>query len=200
MDSLNETDTIVPSAADQKLVDYFFQLLPSPQDHHRMHGVEAGARLLEAMQAFSYISNNQLSSDHDYLCIRNAITRSGSELGILYKQLAGLAIDKILDPHDPNATAIQLRYLRWVASGRKDETSPFNSSSEAQVPFDAIGHRNVAAESDHCVVCDKPKATMKCGACLLGSGHDIASPTVYCSEPCQIRHWPTHMVPCKQIR
>ncbi|KAB5511348.1 hypothetical protein GE09DRAFT_1295637 [Coniochaeta sp. 2T2.1] len=147
-------------------LETFFRAMPSPEEHHTaddasvflaVHNVEAAF-----LKRVEYGTTDPVC-----IALRNSIQRAreGGNLSILYKHLATLAFKKDIDPTDTNPMAVQLRYYKWIANGRKDETWPFSSvAPTAPIP----------AHSDYvCTVCGEENASMKCTGCLISSGKNV---------------------------
>jgi hypothetical protein len=171
-------------AAVRDPVDVFFELLPTPDEHNHKTGDELLERLTVAGRVFNACSFFRGSSGPDHDLIKRAL-QNCREVGSFYMQLAGLAMDKPVDPDDSSYKAVYLRYLRWVANGRKDELSP------SVTP----GHLEA-----RCEACDKHGAAMKCAGCLISTDGEVAFSTDYCGVDCQKSDWPKHKAACRQVQ
>ncbi|OIW23223.1 hypothetical protein CONLIGDRAFT_686662 [Coniochaeta ligniaria NRRL 30616] len=176
-------------------VKAFFQSMPSPEDHHNKPWGEIQQRLATAAAEFMFtpVPRDRMS-DPVYRLIQKANEACFADPkggAILYEQLAKHALSTVDVAHDDSPMAKQLRYLRWVVNGRKDETSPFPSSARSV---------SAASPTHACAACGNPEATMRCSGCELPADNGKPFATVYCSQDCQRKNWKKHSAMCRQTQ
>ncbi|OIW23102.1 hypothetical protein CONLIGDRAFT_649934 [Coniochaeta ligniaria NRRL 30616] len=188
---------IVERATCESAVATFFEHLPSPKDHHEKPLHELLPELEMAMRKFTQV----IVAIPDItrctqLCfvlmeVVALIRRNRNYVTLLYAQLARIAMSMNDNPSDNGPMARQLRYLRWVAKGMKDETSPFRQ----------LGSVNLASAPVRCAACGaESNRRLHCSACLLPADTGVSYGTSYCNSGCQKRHWAVHRLKCRQIR
>jgi hypothetical protein len=173
----------------------FYQSMPSTEDHYKNRLAELGGLMDAALVLKHSPASPELHSNSEYKTLLQAIDDSFADpkgSNIIYEQLAKLAISTTIDPQDQSARACQLRYIRWVVAGLKDETSPFQATRDL--------HNRHTTRNQECASCDTAPATKWCAGCELPA--DVGKPfaTMYCSAECQKKHWPTHRPFCRQIQ
>ncbi|KAI0390524.1 hypothetical protein F5Y17DRAFT_55486 [Xylariaceae sp. FL0594] len=119
------------------------------------------------------------------------------------QQLASYAVDKAPNRKDKSARATQLRYYKWIAQGRKNETYPFangrflgqpSTTRIAQVPTpEGVLHS--------CASCKKPgSANLRCPVCDLSTDKYVLDVVAYCNKTCLQNHLAKHQQVCKGRR
>lgn len=176
-------------------VKAFFSSMPPPEDHYTKPFNEIQPTLVNAMVNFMFTPiPRHRTMDHDFRLIQQANEDSMADPkggAVVYEQLAKLALSTVNDPHDHSAMAKQLRYIRWVVTGMKDETTPFSSTT--------VSHSS-ARPISHCAACGNAEASMRCSGCELPADTGNPFATVYCNHKCQKKDWKTHKAICKQIQ
>jgi hypothetical protein len=195
--------TVKPEASEEDVANRFFQIMPSPEEHHEKPLDEVKEKLETAMR---FLAESPTHAGPDPLpdVLKKAILAASnhpeSAIPSLYNALARFAFSEVLDEQDQSLKARQLRYIRWMAHGKKDETSPFLSPLKEPVVSKIPGMLPVSESSESCAACGKNDATMKCGRCVvLAAGH-VSFATCYCSRECQLQDWTAHKSSCKEVQ
>lgn len=189
-----DSEVTVFRLSDDPLSD-FYKAMPSTDDHYENNKTKLG-RLMDVALMLRYsAASPELRCDPEYKLLSQAIDDSMTDpkgSNIIYEQLAKFAMSTIIDPEDHSARASQLRYLRWVVTGLKDETSPFRATRDYH---SCQSNRNL-----DCASCGIAPATKLCAGCQLPADNEKPFGTLYCNVDCQKKHWPTHRSFCRQIQ
>ncbi|KAK3384024.1 hypothetical protein B0T24DRAFT_588630 [Lasiosphaeria ovina] len=121
----------------------------------------------------------------------------------LLGDLALLALKSPVFKGITDTEAKHLRYYKWVAEGRKDEDSPFESSASLLAKSAWTSH-DVLQEGPRastCGNCDASGATQSCSGCddVFGAGNTSAG-QAYCNQECQKAHWDRHKSECRELK
>ena len=189
-------------------VENFFNRLPPPtKDCPTALTVEPEAELVQQaceLLLSEFFARPSVDPDAKYILEHAAkVARKLEKPAYILKHLAFLAISKgvNLADDDQSNKACQLCYWRWIAQGRRDETSPFSTGSEKNPPLnDSKVFLPEPATFQQCAACGKEGATNKCSGCLVRTDDHLTFATAYCGKECQTKHWNAHKASCKQMQ
>jgi hypothetical protein len=205
-------DDVDDGSAD--LVERFFGRLLSPKDHFSASLVcETNIwstyrnRVIWACDLLISESASQGSGDPNLekilKYVKTAVSDHQTDVSYLFSQLAALAIEKPVADDDESITAQWLRYYRWMAQGRKDETSPFSKiprSGRKPATDVSKAFLTLDASSKRCAECGKQEGITNCSGCLVQHGGRSTFATAYCGKECQVKHWKKHKAFCRQLQ
>lgn len=118
---------VSPGAQTRHLVEELFARIPSPEEQHTKKWKDIGPKIVTGCNELWDKSLFRPSSDPDQDIIKTAMVNCSGDpysASMIDQQLAALAFTKTLN-YDKSQKARYLRYIRWVAEGKKDEASPF---------------------------------------------------------------------------
>ncbi|KAK4148424.1 hypothetical protein C8A00DRAFT_19739 [Chaetomidium leptoderma] len=140
--------------------------------------------------------------DFDYLLEHARKTESEPEPArYIIQQLVVLALTKDMADNDDSPKARYLRFCRWMAQGRKDETANFGpASGTGPAPMVSKALLPESTTLHQCAECGKQSGMMSCSGCLIQNGEHKTFATSYCSKTCQAKHWRKHKGLCRQMQ
>ncbi|MDF2434823.1 MAG: hypothetical protein JWP44_4454 [Mucilaginibacter sp.] len=117
----------------------------------------------------------------------------------LRKKLAALAVSGTIDATNQNPIARHLRYIRWAADGRRDETSPFVTGSQQRPLPTTPGFLPLPQGASRCAACGKENGTVMCTGCRVTMGGYTTYGVSYCNKQWQTKHWTSHKAKWRRI-
>ncbi|KAI1814682.1 hypothetical protein GGS20DRAFT_585280 [Poronia punctata] len=99
---------------------------------------------------------------------------------------------------DKSARAIQLRYYRWMAQGRKNETYPFRQGKYEGLPSATRLSQLVRpTNATKCAACGKADGgRLRCPDCDFNDETRVLEVTAYCNRTCWENHRESHKRTC----
>ncbi|KAI1259320.1 hypothetical protein F5Y18DRAFT_313088 [Xylariaceae sp. FL1019] len=169
--------------------------LADPNVDRETAGEDSAAQDLHAVRAFlaQPLSDD---SDHKFLFThaQKALTKGGNSFTYFRAQFAQLAVQKTITRKDDSYKARQMRYYKWIAQGKKDETYPFPSSRPKGLPSST--RIATLAASTECEACGKQGATYRCPSCTIQDDQHVIKKTTYCNKTCLEQHRESHKALC----
>lgn len=118
----------------------------------------------------------------------------------LFQGLMRLALSKQIADDDVSLKARDLRFFRWIAQGRKDETAVFEPRSSAERSMTPPSKAHLPDRPRRCAKCRSGPAKLSCPGCRLQTDGKTTFAVVYCSSTCRRQHWKEHKEHCLQTR
>ena len=178
-------------------VSHFFASLPSPEEHHSKSWFQLSPIVQRVAARFLAQAGRAARTDAEFQLVKTAAEASYGNFAkgaaAVYDHLAAYALSTDIDPADQSTNATQLRYIRWVAEGRNDASSPFGLPDTGEPILRCAG----------CGATSETSQLRGCTGCRLTVGDTLNEGPFtawYCGKACQARNWSHHKQGCREAR
>jgi hypothetical protein len=177
-------------------VEKLFAALPDPDVDRTTDGASSSVQVSQALREFI---KDEVSDDMDYEylldCAQKSFKIAFNPVIYFRQQLAHLAVQKPVDRKDKSQKARQLKYYRWIALGKKNESYPFVAGEPQGPPSTAKITAMVGPTT--CAACGKNGANMRCPDCNFLDDVHVVEKTAYCNKNCLHSHLDAHKTICE---